>query len=69
MATNKKLGRGMGSVFDRDIDDIINEISNGGTKGNSTKIKISEIRPNLPQLLLREINLCHLLGVFVCRAK
>ena len=46
MATNKKLGRGMGSVFDRDIDDIINEISNGGTKGNSTKIKISEIRPN-----------------------
>ena len=45
MATNKKLGRGIGSVFDRDIDSIIDEISNGGG-GSATKIKVSSIRPN-----------------------
>lgn len=45
MATGKKLGRGMGSVFDRDIDSIINEISSGG-EGSSTNIKVNSVRPN-----------------------
>ena len=44
MAGNKKLGRGMGSVFDRDIDSIINEISNGGAEGGSVKIKLNSIK-------------------------
>ena len=45
---DKKLGRGLGSVFGTDIDDILNDIENGEGKykGAATKIKVSSIRPN-----------------------
>lgn len=48
MANNQKLGKGLGAIFGNDIDAVLDEISKGESqyKGDSTKIKISEIRTN-----------------------
>ena len=48
MAEKKKLGKGLGAIFGDDIDSVLDEISKGesSVKGNSTKIKITDIRPN-----------------------
>ncbi len=44
---SKKLGKGLTEIFGDNIDDVLNEINNesSGSAG-STKIKISDIRPN-----------------------
>ena len=48
MAEKKKLGKGLGAIFGDDIDSVLDEISKGesSVKGDSTKIKITDIRPN-----------------------
>lgn len=48
MAEKKKLGKGLGAIFGDDIDSVLDEISKGesNVKGDSTKIKVSDIRPN-----------------------
>ena len=48
MATNKKLGKGLGAIFGENIDSVLDEISRGENeiKGEKVGLKISEIRPN-----------------------
>ena len=48
MASNQKLGKGLGAIFGNDIDSVLDEISRGESeyKGDSTNIKVAEIRPN-----------------------
>jgi len=45
---NKRLKKGLGSVFGNDIDAVLQDINNNEAKnkGNSIKIKVDEIRPN-----------------------
>lgn len=44
----KKLGKGLNAIFGDDIDNFLNDIDNteAKAKGDSFKLKISEIRPN-----------------------
>ena len=44
----KKLGKGLNAIFGDDIDNFLNDIDNteAKSKGDSFKLKISEIRPN-----------------------
>ena len=48
MAERKKLGKGLGSIFGDNVDEVINEINKGEkeARGERIGIKISEIRPN-----------------------
>lgn len=46
MASKQKLGRGLNAVFGQDIDSVLDEISKNEAKNNSSKLKISSIRPN-----------------------
>ena len=48
MANNQKLGKGLGAIFGNDIDSVLDEISRGESeyKGDSTKVKVADIRPN-----------------------
>lgn len=45
---NKKLGKGLGTIFGNDVDSILADINNGEkeVKGDKVNLKISEIRPN-----------------------
>ena len=48
MAKERKLGKGLGSIFGEDIDNVLDEISRGEKeiKGERVGIKIADIRPN-----------------------
>ena len=48
MAKSQKLGKGLGAIFGEDIDSVLDEITKNEAqnKGNSSKIKVKEIRPN-----------------------
>ena len=48
MAKNQRLGKGLGAIFGDDIDAVLDEISRGESeyKGDSTKVKVADIRPN-----------------------
>lgn len=45
-ASKKRLGRGLDELFGGDVQSIINDIENGGSKNQAIEISIDEIRPN-----------------------